>query len=90
MLFAEPRSRFAPMARLAPVAPLPRLLLRGGGDGADRPFGWERGEGCDLEDLKELAAQVSTVDVILFLYMMARVLLYGDMALPDMYGVGAG
>lgn len=40
------------------LRPLPfRLLLRGGQvDG--KPFGWEQGEGCDVEDWKRLAEQV--------------------------------
>lgn len=34
-----------------------RLLLRGGqADG--KPYGWEQGEGCDVEDWKRLAEQV--------------------------------
>ena len=40
------------------LRPLPfRLILRGGQvDG--KPFGWEQGEGCDVEDWKRLAEQV--------------------------------
>ena len=37
--------------------PVFRLLLRGGQAGGE-PFGWEQGEGCDVEDWKRLAEQV--------------------------------
>jgi len=35
-----------------------RLALRGGQVGGGEPFGWEQGEGCDVEDWKRLAEKV--------------------------------
>ena len=49
------RSRGSQGPRLLVVT---RIALRGGQAGRGEPFGWEQGEGCDVEDWKRLAEKV--------------------------------
>jgi len=39
-----------------------RMALRGGQEG-DEPFGWAQGEGCDVDDWKDLAQQVAPLNL---------------------------
>jgi hypothetical protein len=61
---ADPRQNCHGLVEDGPRTPLGllrplsfRLLLRGG-QMEGKPFGWEQGEGCDVEDWKRLAEQV--------------------------------